>query len=134
MEVALTHKARADALQRRLDGDDGGGGAGGGEGGAAEGAAEQRAMEQMAGIVLHQQLQSEGVAEGARPTGPTALKPCEPPISTLFFDVFDTVDKRKQTRGAGRVDLDYIRNVIVKLLEVRSLCALSLRSAAPATL
>ena len=87
-------------------------------------------MEQMAGIVLHQQLQSEGVAEGARPTGPTALKPCEPPISTLFFDVFDTVDKTKQMLGAGRVDLDYIRNVIVKLLEVRALMP---TSPAPAT-
>jgi hypothetical protein len=46
------------------------------------------------GQVLHQQLQHEGAAEGARPTGSAALKP---------------------------VDLDYIRNVVVKLLETEEI-------------
>lgn len=56
--------------------------------------AEQRKLEQVQGIVMHQELQRTGHAEGARPTGTGALKP---------------------------VDLDYIRNVVVKLLETEEI-------------
>ena len=55
---------------------------------------EQRKLEQVQGIVMHQELQRTGHAEGARPTGTGALKP---------------------------VDLDYIRNVVVKLLETEEI-------------
>jgi hypothetical protein len=44
--------------------------------------------------VMHQELQRDGLAQGARPTGSAALKP---------------------------VDLDYIRNVIVKLLQTEEI-------------